>query len=172
MMKRLKVLGIVAVMLLMTYTTYSVLNLAVRTQHSAADRADLRSQLVDQQAKTTLLFEQVKDLGETPVVQPNDRLPLVQYVPTYGPRGFAGLDGSNGTDGVDGAPGAAGPQGPPGEAGAAGPAGPAGPEGDDGQDAPRITGIQCDGSTGVFTLSDGTTLTAENMCQPSLLEVP
>lgn len=99
------------------------------------------------------LAEQVRSLGETPVVEPTS----VPPVAVSGPAGVPGVDGIDGADGrdgrdgrngargpagapgasgQDGEPGSQGPQGEPGEPGATGPQGEAGPAGPQGEPGP------------------------------------
>lgn len=113
--------------------------------------AGLRDDVATERSARNALVQQVKDLGEKPVVGP------------AGPQGTNGKDGTNGvsgangadgSDGNDGQPGAAGADGQPGrdgepgaqgekgatgergETGAVGPAGPPGPTGATGDPGP------------------------------------
>lgn len=52
-------------------------------------------------------------------------------------------NGTNGTDGTDGGPGK---------------------DGTNGKDAPRVRSIACDGTTGVFTFTDDSTIRVSDMC--------
>lgn len=168
-------------MMLLSVGVAVALNAATDTSRkldsSAADRIELRSELAQQKAATQALTDQVKGLGETPVVTPEKPIPpAVRYVPVPGPRGPVGpvgpaskIPGPAGTSGKDAAPAQDGKEGPQ------GPVGPAGPQGDpgkDGKDAPTITDIKCDGSTGVFTFSDGNTINVANMCAAPLIPAP
>lgn len=97
-----------------------------------------------------------------------------------GPQGPPGKDGKDGEDGAPGIQGVAGKNGENGKAGDTGTTGPQGPPGQtgntgasgaDGEDAPRITSIVCDGSSGIFTLSDGSVFHVPSMCQTSVVPV-
>jgi hypothetical protein len=126
----------------------------VGAQQSAerARRVALELDLAEQKAKTQALAEQIRALGEKPVVSPGSP-PEVITIPgitgprgapgadgrdgARGPRGFTGLDGPagpSGAAGTDGAPGADGVDGEPGAVGQAGPEGPQGPAGEPGKD--------------------------------------
>lgn len=124
-------------------------------EDSRRDRADLRSELAGQHEISTALAEQVRALGEEPVVEPSDpptTAPILQGERgPIGPRGPAGLPGLPGVDGTDGEPGAVGAdgepgavgesgatgaQGEPGASGAQGPAGATGPQGEPGAQGP------------------------------------
>jgi|GEM_PF-3957966 len=171
MHRRLRLIAVTlvtAIALISLAGVYIVLdNLTDETAHakerytaSAADRADLRQ-------KVEILTKQVEGLGETPIVTPEQPLPPeLRYVPVPGPRGLPGLPGRDGADGesITGEPGAAGATGAQGPAGPKGDTGPAGPAG---ADAPRISDVSCDGTTGVFTLSDGSEYRVKGMCAPS-----
>lgn len=66
--------------------------------------------------------------------------------------------GNNKCDGPPGANGADGLNGPPGTNGADG------ADGADGKDGKEITGVRCEGSTGVFDFNDGSVIEVANMC--------
>lgn len=115
-----------------------------------------------------------------------------------GATGATGKPGASGSPGASGEPGRApttdeisdavaaycadgacrGPKGDTGDTGPAGPAGPAGQDGangtngTDGKNAPTFTKIECtDSNSWLFTLSDGTTLTAAGPCRASTTTV-
>lgn len=104
---------------------------------SAADRSALRVEAAEQQDEidalletNTALSDQLKDLGERPVVEPEeiageDRVTIIEGTP--GPRGLRGLRGPRGFKGntITGPAGPAGAStvGPPGPPGPVGPAG-------------------------------------------------
>lgn len=121
-------------------------------------RVALELDLAQQKAKTQALAEQIRALGEKPVVSPGSP-PEVITIPgitgpagvpgadgrdgARGPRGFTGIDGpagprgatgAPGVNGIDGASGASGASGEPGPAGPEGPQGPPGPAGEPGKD--------------------------------------
>lgn len=138
----------------------------------------------DQKAASDLLAQQVRDLGQKPVVEPDDVPPAGQIVTIPGPagqdgadgkpgpRGTAGEDGDNGTSGSTGTSGQPGPAGPPGETGPAGQDGKNGTDGQNGADGAPGRGIadaQC-GEDGrwVLTWTDGTTSDA-GQCRTELL---
>lgn len=129
-----------------------------------AERIELISQLDGERAKVDALYEQLRSLGEDPVVEPGKPTPGAEgpQGPT-GPQGVPGVDGrppsaadvlsavnaycasvggcrgTDGQPGTPGKPGADGQPGAPGEsvAGPQGPAGPAGPQGDAGPAGPQ-----------------------------------
>lgn len=135
-----------------------------------AERIELISQLDGERAKVDALYEQLRSLGEDPVVEPGKSTPG-----TEGPQGPQGLTGPQGVPGVegpapsatdvlsavnaycasiggcrgaDGAPGTNGTDGQPGESvvgpqGPAGPAGPQGPAGPAGASGVSVTGVSC-----------------------------
>lgn len=101
--------------------------------------SELARQAEDNATLASALEDQVRSLGEQPVVD-------APAVGPPGPRGEAGprgpmgprgLPGADGDDGIDGERGPAGEQGPPGPPGPAGPSGPRGPEGPPGPTCPQ-----------------------------------
>ena len=147
--------------------------LAAVNAGARAERVELITQLDEERAKVDALYEQLRALGEDPVVEPGKSTPGAE-----GPQGPAGPQGAPGDDGRPptagevlaavnaycasiggcvgpaGAPGTAGakgdpgesvvgPQGPAGPAGPQGPAGPAGPRGDEG--IPGANGVSVTG---------------------------
>ena len=165
-----------AIAILVAWGTFTLLGLVASSRDDRAERADLQRQVAQLQAGTTLLADQIKSLGETPVVTPQKPLPNVnvRYIPVPGPRGPVGPVGPVGVAGktVVGAPGSAGGEGP------AGPAGPAGKDGSNGadgspgapgQDGRGIQSITCD-SSGVWqiTYTDGTTQSVDGPCRAVL----
>lgn len=128
-----------------------------RDRESIADRKALRGRLDQDEAAIEALTEQLRLLGEKPVVSPEDvpdGADVVVIPGPQGPRGYScveelgyprcrgdegasGIDGApgrDGTDGLDGANGATGPMGPPGPAGPQGEPGAPGKDGRDGVD--------------------------------------
>lgn len=130
---------------------------AVTLADVQARRTVLEAALVEQQQTSQALADQVRQLGERPVVSPGEP-PEVVTIPGVtgpqgangpvgvrgergragkrGPRGFTGLDGPVGATGPAGDAGAQGATGPQGPAGAQGPAGEPGKDGKDGADGP------------------------------------
>jgi hypothetical protein len=101
----------------------------------------LRADVASARADATALADQVRSLGQRPVVEPVPGAPGMQ-----GERGPAGSPGMNGTPGaagpegargIDGKPGPTGPEGPRGPEGAQGPEGPRGPAGERGEPGER-----------------------------------
>ena len=158
-----------------------------------ADRTSMRAELDQQQEASTALADQVRGLGEEPVVEP-EALPSAGSPGADGKDGIAGKNGEPGKDGLDGKPGPPGKTGPAGAEGAAGadgsdgepgPAGPPGAKGDpgpagadgkdgalgaagaNGKDGRSVDSVSCSGSLGTFTFtySDGTTQTVQ--CTPA-----
>lgn len=111
-----------------------------RFEVGAADRRDLRAQLITQQSAASALADQLVDLGEEPVVDPVDPPPAAVTLlqgergpaGARGPAGLPGLPGLPGDPGADGEPGASGAAGADGEPGAAGESGATGPQGEAG----------------------------------------
>jgi hypothetical protein len=141
---------IVAVSILVLYMLGRLLQLEGRADQGRADRADLRQELVDQDAALDVQARRLREanrrlveVGDRPV--PEVVVPEVVEGPAgevgeagaRGPRGFIGPPGPRGLPGDDGAAGARGLAGTDGEPGAPGPVGPtgaAGPAGKDGSD--------------------------------------
>ncbi len=150
-MKRLRLaaLSIVAVIaLLSAFSVYLVLDeLTDRVVVAEGTAAANQERLDQQEAVSTALADQLRDLGEEPVVEPAD-LPPVSAVPLpgpqgpqgepgpRGPKGDTGNAGGTGEAGVPGSSGADGATGTPGDQGPIGPAGPQGPKGDPGPAGP------------------------------------
>lgn len=114
--------------------------------------AGLRQDLKEANSARNALVEQVKALGENPVVGPEGKAGPVGPAGKDGTNGRDGWNGSNGRDGADGingsngADGQAGRDGSDGQAGTngkdgskgdPGPTGPQGPRGSDGPAGPR-----------------------------------
>lgn len=146
---------------------------AERDEQSLEDRRTLADRLDREEAALTALAEQLRQLGEQPVVEPTDPPDPGQIVVVPGPkgdrgescieeigyprcRGAEGAEGSDGAAGLDGADGAPGPKGDTGERGPQGEQGPAGPAGADGR---GIQSVTCEGGQFVVTYTDGTTQT-------------
>jgi len=116
--------------------------------------AGLRDDVATERSARNALVQQVKGLGEKPVVGPAGPQGTNGKDGTNGVSGVNGADGSDGDDGNDGQPGAAGADGKPGrdgqpgaigekgatgergETGATGPVGPTGPTGATGDPGP------------------------------------
>lgn len=147
--------------------------LAAANAGNRTERVELIEQLDQERAKVDALYEQLRSLGEDPVVEPGKSSPPVEgpQGPT-GPQGVPGSDGRTptasevlaavnaycasiggcvgpaGPAGQQGAPGTAGAKGEPGESivGPQGPAGPAGPQGEQGipgANGISVTGVSC-----------------------------
>ncbi len=191
MFKRLRVvawvLTVVIVGLSLAAVTVAIGDLRQTSIASREDRADLRLQVGDLRVEAEsnreaaeALADQVESLGEEPIVEPSTvpgaaASPPVFLRPTLAQlrivladlcdgdcKGEPGEDSDvPGPAGADSTvPGPAGPQGPP---------GPAGPGG---RDAPRVTDIDCDGTTGVFMFDDGSAIRVESMCTTILAPPP
>lgn len=169
--------------------------LAAANAGNRAERVELIEQLDQERAKVDALYEQLRALGEDPVVDPGKSSPSIEgpQGPT-GPQGIPGDDGAppsaadvlaavnaycasiGGCRGADGAPGTNGTNGQPGESvvGPQGPAGPAGPQGDEGipgANGVSVTGVSCvlrdDLSTAFrFTFSDQEVVDVPGPCVP------
>lgn len=169
--------------------------LATANADAREDRTNLITQLDEERAKVDALYEQLRSVGEDPVVEPGTSSPSSPGPsgPT-GPQGVPGDDGPapsaadvlaavnaycasvggcRGADGKDGKPGAngqpgesaVGPQGP------AGPPGPAGADGIPGMNGVSVTGVSCvlrdDLSTSFrFTFSDVSFVDVPGACLP------
>lgn len=173
---KLRWFAVVVFMVALSLGVAMALNAATETTNklnsSIADSTSLRAELKQQQAATQALADQVKSLGQTPIVTPSTPPPVnIRYVPIPGPAGPAGPMAPPAKDGKNGAPGAPGANstvpGPPGKDSTV-----PGPAGTNGKDAPTVTDVKCDGTTGVFTFSDGSTKTAPNMCAAPIVPVP
>ena len=148
------------------------LYLAAANAGQRSERADLIAQLDEERAKVDALYEQLRSVGEDPVVEPGDDAaptPADGAPGPTGPQGVPGDDGAppsaadvlvavsaycasvggcRGADGTNGQPGTNGEPGAPGESivGPQGPAGPAGPEGapgTPGANGVSVTGVSC-----------------------------
>jgi hypothetical protein len=169
--------------------------LAAANAGARAERVELITQLDEERAKVDALYEQLRALGEDPVVEPGKSTPGAEgpQGPT-GPQGVPGVEGPapsaadvlsavnaycasiGGCRGADGAPGTNGTNGQPGESvvGPQGPAGPAGPQGDEGipgANGVSVTGVSCvlldDLSTAFrFTFSDQEVVDVRGPCVP------
>lgn len=167
--------------------------LAAANAGQRAERAELITQLDEERAKVDALYEQLRSVGEDPVVEPGSDSPSSQPGATgpTGPQGVPGDDGPppsaadvltavnaycasiGGCKGADGTNGTNGTNGQPGESvvGPQGPAGPAGTNGLDGMNGISVTGVSCvvldDLSTAFrFTFSDGEAVDVRGACLP------
>lgn len=144
-----------------------------RDQQSIEDRRDLRERVEGYETVLAALTEQLRQLGEKPVVEPEDPPEPGQIIPIPGPRGpscieeiglqpcrgdegRSGQPGSEGEPGEPGVPGTPGEQGPKGEKGDTGERGPEGPAGPAGADGRGIQTVTCEGGQFVVTYTDGT----------------
>lgn len=147
--------------------------LAAANAGARSERVELIEQLDQERAKVDALYEQLRSLGEDPVVEPGKTPESIEGPagPT-GPQGVPGDDGRppttaeiyeaitaycasvggcRGADGQPGTPGKAGTDGQPGAPGESivgpqGPAGPAGPQGEPGipgANGVGVTGVSC-----------------------------
>lgn len=142
-MKRLRIVAVsfVAIIAVLSATSvYLVLDgftdRLATAEHAAREN---RTRLDDQQLTSKVLAEQLRSLGEVPVIEPADPPPSVRTIPIPGRPGAPGRPGTNGKPGRDGKTGQDGADGPPGstgEPGAKGDQGPAGPQGDRGPEGP------------------------------------
>lgn len=164
--------------------------LAAANASAREDRTNLITQLDEERAKVDALYEQLRSIGEDPVVKPGASSPSApgttgatgpQGVPgddglpgANGQPGPAGAPGPAGQPGADGEPGADGADGQPGESivGPQGPAGPVGPQGEQGipgANGVSVTGVSCvrldDLSTAFrFTFSDASVVDVPGPC--------
>ncbi len=169
--------------------------LATANADAREDRTNLITQLDEERAKVDALYEQLRSVGEDPVVGPSTSSPSSPGPsgPT-GPQGVPGDDGRaptaaevleavnaycasvGGCKGVPGTPGTNGTNGQPGESvvgpqGPAGPPGPAGADGLPGMNGISVTGVSCvlrdDLSTAFrFTFSDVSFVDVPGACLP------
>ena len=166
--------------------------LAAANASAREDRTNLITQLDEERAKVDALYEQLRSVGEDPVVGPGTSSPSMPGPPgPPGPQGVPGDDGPapsaadvlaavnaycasvGGCKGADGAPGTNGANGQPGETvvGPAGPQGPAGTDGVNGAPGVSVTGVSCvlrdDLSTAFrFTFSDASSVDVPGACLP------
>lgn len=142
-MKRLRIVAVsfVAIIAVLSATSvYLVLDgftdRLATAEHAAREN---RTRLDDQQLTSKVLADQLRALGEEPVIEPADPPPSIRAIPIPGRPGAPGRNGVNGKPGRDGKPGqdgADGTNGTPGNAGPKGDAGSAGPQGDPGPQGP------------------------------------
>lgn len=132
-----------------------------RDQQSLEDRRILAERLDREEAALGALAEQLRQLGEDPVVEPVNPPDPGRLVIIPGPKGdrgqscieeigfprCRGAEGDDGTSGLDGAPGTNGADG------AQGPPGPAGPKGDPG--APGKDGAPGTAQPGSYSCGEG-----------------
>lgn len=160
-----------------------------RGDTNAAAAQETRESLTEANDRVDALGQQVRDLGEDPVVPTSPIATNPTIIPgprgEQGLRGLLGLPGAPGAAGRDGqngqdstVPGPTGPAGrdstvpgPQGERGPAGATGERGPAGADGAPGRGISDVQCTDGRWIVTYTDGTTSDAGD-CQPALIEVP
>ncbi|WP_185972905.1 hypothetical protein [Aeromicrobium piscarium] len=187
MRRWLKLAGLVAAIAIGAVVIILLGQLIAAQEQSRADRAELYAELAEQREASEALAEQVRGLGEEPVVDAaRPRSPELRYAPVPGRPGADGEPGAQGEpgrpgrDGEDGEsiigppgesivgpPGITGPAGPPGASGPAGPPGERGTTGERGTDGRGIAAIACTSLTPIeltITYSDGTTATVS--CGP------
>ncbi len=192
--RSVKICAAIVAMLVLGWLIAQVATLAASSRTDDVERAALRADVEQSRAESQALAEQVRALGEEPVVEPDHTATPLQerFVPVPGPRGRDGVDGPRGpagapgADGKDGPAGADGEPGAPGAAGVAGEdgsdgqpgvdgkdgaAGPAGPPGESGATGPAgepgrsITTVTCPDGDWIITYSDGTSDTVTGPCR-------
>lgn len=170
--------------------------LAAANAGARTERQDLIAQLDEERSKVDALYEQLRSVGEDPVVEPGKESGNTTPGPSgpTGPQGVPGDDGRTPTAdevlaaitaycaSVNGCRGAAGADGTDGES-VVGPAGPAGPQGEpgtngtngtnglDGMNGISVTSVECvlldDLSTAFrFYFSDGEARDVRGACLP------
>lgn len=129
-------------------------SLEEQDRQSRSDRAQLRDDVEADRLALEALREQIRQLGEEPVVEPEDVPDDARVVVAPGPKGDRGAscieelgfnrcrgdEGKGGSDGADGDPGSDGingQDGAPGAPGAPGAKGETGPKGDKGDPGER-----------------------------------
>lgn len=137
---------------------------------SVRDRAELRAQVDAQKAASKALAEQIRQLGQQPVIEPPESgdAPRIVVIPAprglrgpscieelgyprcRGDKGNAGTQGKPGSPGTDGEPGADGTDGAPGKNGSDGKDGPPGPQGEQGPAGPAGTA-----QSGTYSCGEG-----------------
>lgn len=161
-------------------------------QRNEVVAADNREALSEANDRVDVLGQQIRDLGEDPVVStspvqgptvitgPQGERGLRGLIGLQGPPGATGSTGARGSTGATGATGAAGStgaQGATGATGQTGPQGPAGPQGDrgpagqDGKDGRGIKSAVCADGRWTITYTDDTTSDGGD-CTASLLPAP
>jgi hypothetical protein len=174
-------------------------DLTDRLNTAEANSGANRALATDAAEKADALAQQVRGLGEEPVVTPPSApaaasSPSTRYVPVPGAPGSRGPAGTPGSPGVPGTPGEAGEKGGTGAGGSTGSAGQSGEKGADGKDgsdgkdgAPGTPGadgvngtngadgrgirsVACqDDGTWLITYTDDTTETADGPCRVLLV---
>lgn len=161
-----------------------------RDRQSLSDREDLRRDLTAEQLAREALEQQIRDLGEKPVVEPEDVPDDAEVFVVPGPkgdkgdrgasciealgfnrcRGDEGQGGEDGADGQDGAPGADGAKGERGEKGEKGDPGAPGADGAPGKDGAPGTAqpgsYACPSGQYLEGFSIGADGTVSLSCQP------
>ncbi|GAA4075793.1 collagen-like protein [Nocardioides kongjuensis] len=193
-MKRLRILAAVLVTLIVAMSVlsvYLVLDRVTDRLAAAEEKAQANGKRADDALATAqALAEQVRLLGQQPVVEPDDppagapgapglRGPMgppgprgascveeLGYPRCRGAAGSAGATGATGQAGVDGAAGPAGKDGKDGAQGPQGDPGPAGPQGPAGTAVPGTYSCPAgEVMTGFTVAGDGSVSLA---CQPTI----
>lgn len=158
-------------------------------QRNEVVAADNREALSEANDRVDVLGQQIRDLGEDPVVStspvqgptvitgPQGERGLRGLIGLQGPPGATGNTGARGAAGATGATGAAGATGSQGATGATGPQGATGAQGDrgpagqDGKDGRGIKSAVCTDGRWTITYTDDTTSDGGD-CTASLLPTP
>lgn len=155
--------AVLTALALLVWLIFTVAGLSAQLKDADRRLDQAKARYSENQAHAAALADQVRALGDRPVVEPGDPVPGPQGIPGVpgpvgpppsfaevvaalaqycqggrcrGPAGPAGEDGAPGPRGFAGDDGATGPQGPPGQS-VTGPPGPQGPRGETGASGPR-----------------------------------
>lgn len=160
-----------------------------RAQQNEQVAVENREALSEANDRVDALGQQIRDLGEDPVVSTSPVAGPTFIPGPQGERGLRGLiglpgapgaegaagatgaTGATGADGSQGATGATGPQGATGATGATGAQGERGPAGQDGKDGRGIKSATCTDGRWTITYTDDTTSDGGD-CTASLLPTP
>lgn len=157
-----------------------------RDRESLSDRRALRERLDKDEAAIQALNEQLRQLGEKPVVQPEDVPQGTDVVVIPGPKGDRGPscieelgyprcrgdEGASGSDGRPGMPGRDGANGADGEDGAPGPRGEPGAPGRDGRDGvDGVDGRDGTARPGTYSCPEGEHMTGFDVAEDGAVTV-
>lgn len=157
-----------------------------RDRQSLTDREELRRDLTAEQAAREALEQQIRSLGEKPVLEPEDVPPDTDVIVVPGPKGERGEScieeiglqpcrgdegrigkpGSEGEPGEPGVPGTPGEPGPKGDKGEKGDTGGQGPKGDPGTAQPGTYSCAAGEYMTGFSITDAGAVVL--VCQPAL----
>lgn len=158
-----RIVGIALLAAILGAFVYVVVDSGNARAAARAERVELMQQLDEERARVDALYEQLRSLGEDPVVEPGGSKPegLPGEQGPTGPQGVPGRDGRTptaaevlaavtaycasigGCEGADGTPGVNGTNGIDGQDGAPGAPGAKGDKGDPGAAGVSIVSVTC-----------------------------